>query len=172
MFSSQMSTRVEISRVMQENIKNVTQDITENIRLKWLSWVLADKGVDSCDSWSWSSLEWTKLCLTWWIEYTIWNETGSWSIWERVNDISYCQQVDSNCHIIKRDSPTQDYYPLTNSFSHFENISFTITNSDVPKLDLHMSVRPSMQKSIASEVAKNALTHVQTTISERLITTQ
>jgi hypothetical protein len=32
LFSSQMSARVEINRVMQENIKNVVEDIAENIR--------------------------------------------------------------------------------------------------------------------------------------------
>jgi hypothetical protein len=32
LFSSQMSSRVEINRVMQENIKNVIEDISENVR--------------------------------------------------------------------------------------------------------------------------------------------
>jgi len=32
LFSSQMSTRVELNRLMQENIKNVFEDIAENVR--------------------------------------------------------------------------------------------------------------------------------------------
>lgn len=172
LFSSQMSSRVEINRIMQENIKNITEDISENIRKKWLSWVLADGWFDSCNSWSGSSLVWTKLCLEWWIEYSIWHATGATLSWQRVNDISTCQDINSQCHIIKRDTPSEDYYPLTNSFSHFEDISFVITNTDIPKLSLHMSLRASVNKGLSSQVVTNSLTHIQTTISERLITTR
>jgi prepilin-type N-terminal cleavage/methylation domain-containing protein len=42
LFSSQMSTRVEMNRIMQENIKNVTQDIAENIRKSSLANVIHD----------------------------------------------------------------------------------------------------------------------------------
>ena len=37
LFSSQMSSRVEMNRIMQENIKNVTEDIAENMRRYGLS---------------------------------------------------------------------------------------------------------------------------------------
>jgi len=171
LFSSQMSSRVEINRIMQENIKNVTEDIAENIRKKWLSWVLADGWFDACNSWSWATLVWTKLCLWWGIEYSIWYATGATLDWQRVNDISYCQDINSQCHIIKRDTPSEDYYPLSNSFSHFENISFVITNEDIPKLSLHMSLRASSAKWLSSQVVRNSITHIQTTISQRLIST-
>lgn len=171
-FSSQMSTRVEINRVMQENIKNVTQDISENIRLHGLSGVLADGWIDSCGWFLWATLVWTKLCLHGGIEYSIWRFISSTWSWERVNNIWDCWDITVNCHVIKRDNPMQDYYPLTNSFSHFENISFIITNPDIPKLSLHMSVRPSIQKWLSSDIVMKSLTHVQTTISQRIITTQ
>jgi hypothetical protein len=32
LFSSQMSSRVELNRLLQENIKNVVEDIAENVR--------------------------------------------------------------------------------------------------------------------------------------------
>jgi len=32
LFSSQMSARVELNRLMQENIKNVVEDIAEEVR--------------------------------------------------------------------------------------------------------------------------------------------
>jgi len=172
LFSSQMSTRVEINRVMQENIKNVTENISENIRTSGLADVIADTAVTSCQDTP-SSGTGTKLCLKSWAEYTIWYAYGDPILWKRQNQISECQDISKpNCHIIKRDTPTDNYYPLSNSFTHFENISFEITNSDIPKVNIHMTVRPSAQKWLAREIVENSTTHIQTTISERLITTQ
>lgn len=173
LFSSQMSTRVELNRTMQENIKNVIEDISENIRRYWLSWVLADWAIDSCNNWSGSLLIWTKLCLNWGIEYTIWYADGDPIEWKRQTSISDCQDITKpNCHILKRDSPLEAYYPLSNSFSHFKNISFEITNQEIPKLNMNMSVRPSVQKWLSSDIAENGVTHIQTTLSHRLIKTQ
>jgi prepilin-type N-terminal cleavage/methylation domain-containing protein len=50
LFSSQMSTRVEMNRIMQENIKNVTEDIAENIRKSNLSDVIPDNLANSCST--------------------------------------------------------------------------------------------------------------------------
>lgn len=173
LFSSQMSTRVDMNRTMQENIKNVTEDISENVRKNWLSGVLADWFIDACNNWSWAWVVGTKLCLNGGIEYTIWYAHGNPIEWKRQNTISECQDITKpNCHIIKRDNPKEEYYPLSNSFSHFTHLGFEITNRDVPKLHMHMSVRPSAKKWLALEIVKNGIIHVQTTLSERLITTQ
>ncbi len=170
LFSSQMSTRVEMNRIMQENIKNVTEDISENLRLSSLSDVVADNSANSCESTP-SSGTWTKLCLESWVEYTIWYQSGN--DWNKRNSISECRDIaNPNCHIIKRDGPSDDYYPLSNSFTHFENISFEITNQEIPKVTIHMTVRPSAKKWLAVEIIENGITHIQTTLSERLITTK
>lgn len=170
LFSSQMSTRVEMNRIMQENIKNVTEDIAENIRLSSLADVIADESAASCGVTAFTGTG-TKLCLNSWVEYTIWYL--SWNDWDKQNSISECKDITkANCHIIKRDGPSEDYYPLSNSFTHFENISFEITNEEIPKVSIHMTVRPSAQKWLASEIVENGVTHLQTTLSQRLITTQ
>jgi len=169
LFSSQMSTRVEINRVMQENIKNVTENISENIRLSSLQGVAA--WIDPSCSSSTATGSSLKLCLNSGVEYTLWYDDGS--DWKAHTSSTICNDItQANCHIIKRDSPSEDYYPLSNSFTHFENINFEITNEEIPKVFIHMSVRPSAQKWLASEIVQNGITHVQTSISERLITTR
>jgi hypothetical protein len=156
---------------MQENIKNVTQDIAENIRKSSLANVIHDNSWNSCSDASTGTG--TKLCLDSGLEYTIWYFNESVSEWKKQNTIAECRDIiKPNCHIIKRDNSSEDYYPLSNSFSHFENISFEITNEEIPKLSLHMTIRPSAKKWLASEIVENSITHIQTTFSQRLITTQ
>ena len=173
LFSSQMSTRVEMNRLMQENIKNVTEDISENLRLSSLADVIADGSNASCAVTAFTGTG-TKLCLKSWVEYTIGYFDESLNKWTKQNNISECRDITkSNCHIIKADgsSITDDYYPLSNSFTHFENMSFEITNQEIPKVSIHMTVRPSAKKWLAVEIVENGITHIQTTLSERLITT-
>lgn len=171
LFSSQMSTRVEMNRLMQENIKNVTEDISENLRLSALADIVPDNSADSCELTPSTGVG-TKLCLKSGVEYTIWYADGNPIVWKKKNSISECQDIlNDNCHIIKRDSPSDDYYPLSNSFTHFENISFEITNQEIPKVSIHMTVRPSSKKWLAIEIVENWITHIQTTLSQRLITT-
>ena len=157
---------------MQENIKNVTEDIAENMRKSSLAWTAADSWAGDCTMWLWSG---TKLCLENGIEYSIWYFDTSTDSWKRQNTIAECQDITKpNCHIIKADgsSIADEYYPLSNSFSHFEDIRFTITNDDMPKLNLNMTVRASVKKWLLSEIVENSVTHIQTTLSERIITTQ
>jgi len=170
LFSSQMSARVEIQRIMQENIKNVVEDISEWVRINGLSGVLPDGGVDAC-TWSWISLTGTKLCLNNSIQYSIWYEDAWWSSWVRATDIlNDCGNISDRCHVLKKDA-TGGYYPLSNSFIHFENISFVIVPGDIPKLLLHMTVRPSSNKGLASTIIKNNRIFIQTVLSERLVKT-
>jgi len=174
LFSSQMSTRVEMNRIMQENIKNITEDIAENMRKSSLADVIPDNSANSCNpDWPSFGVTGTKLCLASGIEYTIWYPSGDPVVWTKQNTLWECKDPNKpNCHIIKRDSPMEEYYPLSNSFSHFESLSFEITNQEIPKLYLHFTVRPSSNKWLANDIVENSLTHIQTTLSQRLITTQ
>ncbi len=170
LFASQMSARVEVQRIMQENIKNVVEDIAEWVRKSGLSWVLPDGGIDAC-SWSWAWLVGTKLCLNNGTQYSIWYIDSWIGSWVRSTDINGdCWDIKSSCHVLKKDTAWW-YYPLSNSFIHFEDISFVIVNSEVPKLLLNITVRPSSYKSLPSAIVKNNKVHIQTTFSERLIKT-
>ncbi len=171
-FASQMSTRVEINRVMQENIKNVIEDISENVRKNSINWVQ--------DGLSWwcklpldmkSTEKWDKLCIWWNIEYTIGKKDPVSGDWERSSNIEAdCGDIDDICYILKKDS-SGDYYPLSSNFIHFENIKFLVTNTDIPKLTIQILARPAYKKGLPTKVIKNNSLSIQTSLSERLIET-
>lgn len=168
LFSSQMSSRVELNRLLQENIKNVVEDIAENVRKNGIEWVrwFGDPScsmINSTDTY----LSGSTLCTNW-KEYVLGTGTGTFL---PVSDIATCAWIDSLCRILKKDAGW-DFFPLTNSFVNFENISFVITNHYVPKIMINITARPSYNKGISPSVIENNVIHIQTTISERLIETR
>lgn len=170
LFSSQMSIRVELNRSMQENIKNVVEDITENIRKWWVAWL---KDFWWTCTWlsGWNSISSDGLCLESWDEYILWSYDEINDVWTRVDDSEvFCSDVESECRVLKREW-TWDYFPLTNSFIHFQRIEFSLSNEKLPKLTINLSVRPSFRKWIPLEMIENNILHIQTTVSERLIET-
>lgn len=176
-FASQMSTLVELNRTMQENTKNVVEDIAENVRKYWIVGV-KDGILGSCTlpAAMTSIRNWNKLCIyNWagtgeWASYVIGKQNAAGD-WERSSNItSDCWiAVEKWCHILKRDTPSWDYYPLTNSFISFEDIEFTITNTKIPKVTIKLVARPSHRQWLSLDIIQNNYTYIQTTLSERFI---
>lgn len=168
LFSSQMSSRVELNRVMQENIKNVVEDIAENVRKNGIDGIrdFADPSCSMIDS-STPFMTGSTFCSGW-DEYVLGTGTG---VFLPVSDINECDDIASLCRVIKKES-WWSFYPLTNSFVHFESISFTVTNSDVPMVVVNITARPSYNKWLSSVIVANNTMNIQTTISERLIETR
>lgn len=177
LFSSQMSARVELNRLMQENIKNVVEDIAEEVR-KWkIAWV---SHTDSCPSSFTSGDRDYKLCLEGGIIYTLGYKNQVSGKWERVTNISDCknpiksdlsvENENNICRVIKKVG-IGEYYPLSNSFVAFELLDFTVSNNLIPKVTVQMILRPWYQKWLRSEIIQNNTFNIQTTLSERLIET-
>lgn len=187
LFSSQMSTRVELNRIMQENIKNVMEDIAEGVRKHQISGIsVAIDG--NCNNLIWWPS--SKFCIkdqdadgddyivasyVLWTYDTISNTTDiiqntNWT----PNEISTkCGDISSSgiCRILKKDS-TGSYYPLTNNFVHVEDLAFTVSNDLVPKVTVSLTIRPAVKKWLASDLVRASTVQVQTTISERSIKTK
>lgn len=172
LFSSQMSQRVELNRLMQENIKSVVEDIAEEVR-KWNIQDISSSSLNSCDASFISSDTGNKLCLYWDINYMLWYKDVLWN-WVRVDNPDECWDYDEDDHSICRvvkNIAWGDYYPLTNSFVAVEDLNFTLTNDKLPKVTIFMTLRPSYRKWLRPEVIDANRIQIQTTISERLIET-
>lgn len=179
LFSSGMSKRVELNRAMQENIKNVVEDIAEWVRISWVNGVV-DIGQTQklCNfSSSGSDVSGFKICLNSWVDYVLWYHDGS--DWWSVSSFAECLLPSDtdiitkhNCRILKRNSEFEDYYPLSNSFVAFEEVEFLLTNTDIPKLTMIFRIRPSYDKWLSREIIENNTMILQSTVSERLIKTQ
>ena len=164
-----MSTRVELNRAMQENVKNIIENIAEDIRKQWIVWVR--------DFW-WNcklpddenkvvSALW--LC-TFWHEYILGYKESDDSFLAVSNVVDQCENSENICYILKKDSGG-DYYPLSNSLISFQDIRFTITNTDIKKLTIQLRARPSYRKGLSTDIIKNNSIQIQTSLSERFIKT-
>jgi len=186
LFSSQMSTRVELNRMMQENIKNVVEDIAESVRTWNVDGVIVFWWASDCsgNTSSGAGIAGFKLCMRTnnniaSSEYALWYKLDDVTGWLPVNDINQCELINDtnaatveNCRIIKRFDNTWLYFPLTNSFIDFQNVEFQVLNTDVPMVKMVFTMRPSYRKWVLRSVIENNIVTFQTTVSERFISTQ
>jgi hypothetical protein len=138
---------------MQENIKNFTEIIAEDVRTNW---VYLSK--------TWSNLPTLKTGSWWATEYFLsidWNS--------KISDYSDCKDIKKRCFLV-RQKKWETLEALVSSHIAFENLSFDIswTENDIPKVTMHFTVRPATWKWLSSEKIKNAKIIMQTTFSERL----
>ena len=162
LISNQLTNKIDINRQVQENIKNLTEAISEDIRNYWIWW--ASNSIDD-----YSLNIWNGLCL--WkdiancdIKYYISNEENL----IRKVDITECSDLNKNCFLVKHDwTPSR----MTNSWVAFEDLNFTILWNQKKKLVINFTMRPSTKKWINSDMIKNSKVIFQTTISERFVKT-
>ena len=161
--SSQLTNKIDINRQVQENIKNLTETIAEDIRKNWIGWVRKEFWVsytnNSTDNWN--------LLKVWDNEYYL-SDWYNWTVYSRVyfDEIeTKCWTLKTNCFLVKNESK------LTNSWLSFENLNFTVLWNDTKKLVINFTVRPATKKWISSNMIKKSKVIFQTTISERFIKT-
>lgn len=161
--SADLNNKADISRSMQENIKNIVETIAEDIRKNWASWVNNDVISWECSlPLSQLSLSWSKLCI-WNTSYYLAKKVGE--TWNRITDYSECSG-EIQCFLVKNDwlNITQ----LSNSWVWFNNLSFYITNTWIKKVSLNFEIQPSIKKWIKPNLVKDNKIIFQTTLSERL----
>jgi len=174
LFSSQMSTRVELSRNMQENMKNIIEDIAEWVRKYGIEGVKdpADFSVSMIDAAN-TFYQKSGLHLNNGDRYMIGHEdSGVPWVWQPSTDIvADCQAVESECRILKSIAGW-DYFPMTNNFISVRDLSFTLSNPENPKVMLHITARPAVKKWLSVEIIENNTFYIQTTLSQRVIQTK
>lgn len=172
--SSQMSSKIELTRVMQENIKIWFEDIAESVRKNDIT-SLRDIW-DAC--WSFVSWTGTKLCIgdsdngSTYTEYYIAQKL--WWSWNAVTNLDECKDIDETddtiCRLIKSESGIKT--PLSNNLVAYENIEFLVENEKVPRVTIYATVRPAYKKWISPGLIESSRMYIQTTISERTIITK
>lgn len=165
--ASQMSTRVELNRHMQENVKNTLDIISEDIRTWNIDWVREFAWL-TCQTNDWESSH--VLCISRSlnnIEIWLWEKISDTS-WNIINGSDYCSDIARQCHILKRENGWE-WYPLTNSMSHITRLDFTFWNPGHPKIMINLGIRPALMQGMASNLLESQEIAIQTTLSERFI---
>lgn len=157
--SSETSLKSDINRAMHENIKSVVSEISEDIIKNSITWV-SQNVLDWCSfSITWSNYKsWNKLCILW-NDYYIAKE-NLW-IYTRIDDISYCQQLENQCYIVK------NWELLTNSLVTVKSLNFKVSKSYVPKVTINIILQPTIKSWVRPHLIEQNKLIFQTTISGR-----
>jgi len=168
-FSSDMSAKIEINRLMQENTKNAVETIAEDIRDNGIIGVSPDSSSLSCSTFSSWVDSGDKLC-TKSSEYFLGKHDDVTDDWIRVDPKVDCVELQDQCVLIRNDGLSK--FPLTNSFMSFRDIQFYISGNDIQKVTVTFHAQPSVKKGVKADLIKQNELFFQTTISERLIDLQ
>lgn len=165
--ASEANNRTDISRAMQENIKNIVETIAEDVRTKSISWLNSQINW-SCDLSWWNYLTWSKLCI-WGNNYYLARFNNTTWVYNRIIDFSDCDIWKESCVLVKKDV-NGDINPLSNSWVEFRNINFSVVNLEnkEKKLILNFVMQPSTKKWIKMWLIKDNKIIFQTTFSQRL----
>lgn len=162
--SADLNNKTDISRSLQENIKNIEQIITEDIKINKIKWVNGDIVGANCDvSITTKYSSWTKLCI-WSNSYYLAKKLTN--VWVRVWDYDECKLWSISCYLVK-DSWT-DITQLSNSWVDFRSLYFYVSNTPVKKVTINFEIQPSIHKWIKINLIKDNKIDFETTISERL----
>jgi len=156
--SSQLSMKIDINRVLQENSKNIIETISEDLR---------KNDIKICADWINKWCLGNNTILTW-SELWIWNNhyyvaKKNDTLWEylKVDNIPECTQ--EQCFILK------NWQILSNSFVTIYNLEFTIIKEHIPKIQINMLIKPTLWKWVNTNLIKDSELNLQTTLSEEYI---
>lgn len=160
--SSDILVKSDINRKMQENLKNVSSVIAEDIRKNWITWI-SNSPIDTCDFILWANKykKGNKLCTKSWNDYYLAKKDVITWIYIRVDDSS-CNDLKDKCVIYNLSK-----WPLTNSFVSVKTLDFYLSKDYIPKLTMSITMQPSIKKGVKIDLIKKSKLTFQTTISER-----
>lgn len=157
---SDINTKSDINRLMQENLKNVISNISEDVRKNWILWISSSVS-DDCNFELLNNnyKNWDKLCINNWNMYYL-AKKNLW-IYTRVSS-SQCSWIEDNCVIAIWPNS-----PITNSYVSVKDLKFYISKDYVPKVTINIVLQPSIWKWVKYNLIKENKLIFQTTVSER-----
>jgi len=167
-----LTTKVDVTRAMQENIKNIVEHISSDIHKNWIAWVSKQSWINDCNRYLNSSWyrKWDKLCTWTWSNYT---EYFVWLLWtnsrvdpDHLNSI--CSEIKNTCVLFKK-KDWWDPVRLSNSMVSLKNFKVYISNEVMPKATFSIILRPSSKNWVTPNLIKNSSLIFETTISEKII---
>lgn len=149
---------------MQENVKNIVEDIAESVR---------KNGINICPM-SWGSDCHNMSVSTWKysISDTLYSWTNKYYLWKKVSTDTYvkvfhqseCEWVNNFCTFLKNGQ-----HPLSNQNVVLRNLEFYVSNDAIPKVTVRFAIEPAPKRWVPSKDLENSTLYFQTTITQRII---
>jgi len=158
--SSEVNRKIDVWRLIQENVKNIIETISEDVRVQWINigvWYHSFVPWEYYSSWS--------ILYVWSNKYYLAKYDNITNTWIS-RDNSQCSSVSDNCFIVKNDWVSTS--PLSNSWVQLNNLTFYVSNDFEKKVTINMILEPASRKWLQSNLIKNNKIIFQTTLSERL----
>lgn len=167
--SSEVTYNSEINRALQENVKNIVMEISEDVMKNWINWLTDWSSFDSCNISNAENpakdtndkLEKEKFC-SWKNMYFLWTKSSNWSFSYSSNS---CDDKKSECYLLKHDWANNS--PLTNNLVTVRDVKFIVTNNWKKKVTIILKLQPSIKAWFKSSVVENNIFYLQTTFTER-----
>jgi len=168
--SADLNNKTDISRSMQENVKNIVDFISEDVRkhvIEWVNMFWSPKcEIDTGKTFT----SWDKLC----IEtpegrhaYFLAKKDPNSGVIYRVNDYTVdCTMVDQ-CFLVFEDTDGVQT-KLSNDWVHFRNIQFDVTGEKMKKVVIRFELQPSVHKWVKPHLIEETRLIFQTTLSGRI----
>ena len=157
--TTDISTKSDLQRSLQENVKVVVEKISEDVRVNGIEGVADSTGV-SCGYGVNMYTQWDKFC-TRISQYYVVKDSGVW--FTRVDPRTECQGLEDVCKIAWN-SPNQH---ITNSSVSVINLQFFTSNFEVPKVTMLLTLRPTLKNWARSSLIGESEVTVQTTFTDR-----
>jgi len=156
--STQLSMKVDINRVLQENSKNIIETISDDLRKNDIK--VCWGGITSWCIWNDIISTWRELRIWDNYYYLAKNNTTLWGF-IKIDDINDC--YSTQCYLLKNGEM------LSNSFVTIKNLEFGIFKELVPKVKINILMKPMLWKWVNSNLIENTELNLQTTLSEQYI---
>lgn len=162
--ASDLSNKADVNRLMQENIKNIVETISEDVRKNWIK--ICDTWTD-CHNFPSDALyiSWNDLYV-WENHYYLAKKDIISDSYTRVFDSNSCASIKDNCSMIRESSSWQDL--ISNSWVQFSDLKFYISRDFEPKVTINFTILPATWKWIKSNLIESNRILFETTVSERL----
>lgn len=157
--ASETSTRSDINRALQENVKNFLTEISDDITKNGISGVSESTLDSDCNlDLSATYKAWDKLCISSWNEYYLAKDI--WGVYSRV-DKDWCSDINDLCFIAKNGTP------ITNSLVAVKELEYIVSDINTRKVTIKIILQPSVKSWVKWNLIESNRLILQTTISQR-----
>lgn len=162
--ASDLSNKADVNRLMQENIKNIVETISEDVRKNSIN--ICETGLN-CHNFLSDSLyiSWNDLYV-WENHYYLAKKDPISDNYTRMFDLSSCSTIKDNCSMIRESAWSQDL--ISNSWVQFSDLKFYISRDFESKVTINFTILPATWKGIKTNLIESNKIIFETTVSERL----
>ncbi len=164
--NTDINNKIDISRVMKENIWNIVDQInTKTINTKNKLWVVDDSGNCKYDENQLFNSYNDSLCISN-DDFKIYLDKKVDDDWIKTSQNDDCEK-DLTCSIVLKDK-TWKISPITNEWITFTSLKFKISDNSPQRVSIYFEGLPARKKWLRESLRQSNKVNFQTTLAQRV----